>query len=390
MSTSSFAASSTPKPQASEPVPANDFKRQWEDVRADSLAAVEAVGASGWYILGEQVRGFEQALANWWGLPRAVGVASGLDAIEISLRELGCREGDKVLTTPMSAFATTLASVKLGAVPVFTDTDQHGLMNLAQAAELLASRRDIRFLVPVHLYGLSLNLDRLEELKRSTGVRIVEDCAQSIGATHEGRPTGSVGEMAATSFYPTKNLGAMGDGGAILTASAELAAASSALRDYGQSAKYQHDRIGYNSRLDELQAALLSRVALPRLTDWTARRREIAARYTRGLEGSAVRVMRPAPGSAPSWHLYPVWVAPPSRDSLLAHLKEARIGAGIHYPVTIPDQPALRETPYQTPQGIGRARELAASQVSLPIHPYLTHAEVDRVIEAVRAWRPPR
>ncbi len=390
MSTSSFAASSTPKPQASEPVPANDFKRQWEDVRADSLAAVEAVGASGWYILGEQVRGFEQALANWWGLPRAVGVASGLDAIEISLRALGCREGDKVLTTPMSAFATTLAIVKLGAVPVFTDTDQHGLMNLAQAAELLASRRDIRFLVPVHLYGLSLNLDRLEELKRSTGVRIVEDCAQSIGATHEGRPTGSVGEMAATSFYPTKNLGAMGDGGAILTASAELAAASSALRDYGQSAKYQHDRIGYNSRLDELQAALLSRVALPRLTDWTARRREIAARYTRGLEGSAVRVMRPAQGSAPSWHLYPVWVAPPSRDSLLAHLKEARIGAGIHYPVTIPDQPALLETPYQTPQGIGRARELAASQVSLPIHPYLTHAEVDRVIEAVRAWRPPR
>jgi len=387
MSTSTYAAFSKPKPPECNPVLANDFKRQWDDVRADSMAAFEAVGSSGWYILGQEVLQFEASLASWWGLGYTAGVASGLDAIEISLRALGCGPGDKVLTTPLTAFATTLAILKLGAVPVFSDTDKHGLIDLGRARRLLDSRPDIRFFVPVHLYGLPLDLEELASLKAATGVGMVEDCAQSIGASFQGQPTGSVGEMAATSFYPTKNLGAMGDGGAILTNRQDLHAKALMLRDYGQSAKYRHEEVGYNSRLDELQAALLRRVALPRLESWTARRREIANRYQEALEGGVLRVLSPPGGCASSWHLFPVWVAPEHRNSLLDHLKAQGIGAGIHYPVTAADQPALSGATHECSGDLGCARELAASEVSLPIHPYLTAEEVERVIVALNAWK---
>jgi dTDP-3-amino-3,4,6-trideoxy-alpha-D-glucose transaminase len=387
MSTSTYAAFSKSKlPASDELVLANDFRRQWEDVRGDSLAAFEAVGSSGWYILGEEVREFETALASFWGMKYAAGVASGLDAIEIALRTLGCGPGDKVLTTPLTAFATTLAIIKLGATPVFVDTDEHGGMDLGRARRLLDSRRDIRFLVPVHLYGVPLDLEELRALREATGVHIVEDCAQSIGATFRGQATGSVGEMAATSFYPTKNLGAMGDGGAILTNRKDLYDQALMLRDYGQSAKYCHARAGYNSRLDELQAALLRRVALPRLPGWTARRREIAERYRVSLSKKVLRVLGPAKDCAPSWHLFPVWTPPERRSSFLAHLKEQGIGAGIHYPSTAADQPALSGGIYETADNLSMARQLAASEVSLPIHPYLTLEEMDRVIAAVGNW----
>ena len=161
----------------------NDFQRQWDDICADVLAAVETVGLSGWYILGGEVVAFEQALAEQWGLRHSVGVASGLDAIEISLKTLGCRRGDSVLTTPMSAFATTLAIVKLGAVPIFADCDEYGLVDLKQCGEILRARPEIRYFVPVHLYGHSLDLTELRSLRDEYGLRIVEDCAQSIGAS---------------------------------------------------------------------------------------------------------------------------------------------------------------------------------------------------------------
>ena len=238
----------------------------------------------------------------------------------------------------------------------------------------------------MHLYGLPLDLEELSTLKEATGVHVVEDCAQSIGATFRGQATGSVGEMTATSFYPTKNLGAMGDGGAILTNRQDLYEQALLLRDYGQSAKYCHAKTGYNSRLDELQAALLHRVALPRLDGWTSRRREIAERYLGALENSVLRVLVPGSGSAPSWHLFPVWVTPEHRPSFLAHLKAQGIGAGIHYPVTAADQPALVGAVHERADNLSRARELAASEVSLPIHPYLTSPEVDRVVAAVGNW----
>jgi dTDP-3-amino-3,4,6-trideoxy-alpha-D-glucose transaminase len=368
-------------------IPANDFRRQWEDLREDAVAALERVGSSGWYVLGEEVKAFEAALASHWGLQHAAGVASGLDAIEISLRILGCKPGDRVLTTPLSAFATTLAIAKLGAVPVFVDTDECGLIDLARCRALFERRPDIRYFVPVHLYGQSLNPIELRALRDEFDLQVVEDCAQSIGAAFQGQPTGTAGQLAATSFYPTKNLGAMGDGGAILTNEARFDAQARVLRFYGETARYRHEQIGYNSRLDELQASVLLRAVLPRLAAWTARRRAIAQAYFKGIRHAAVRMLKPPEGCNSCWHLFPVFVKPEVREVFLAHLHAAGVGTGIHYPVAIPDQRALAGVPNELADHCSTARRLCASEVSLPIHPYLTDREVGEVIEAVNGWQ---
>jgi dTDP-4-amino-4,6-dideoxygalactose transaminase len=368
-------------------IPANDFKRQWEEIGEDARRAFESFGQTGWYILGESVLEFERDLAEFWGLKHAIGVASGLDAIEISLRALGCSAGDRVLTTPVSAFATTLAILKLGAVPVFVDTDESGLVDLMACCSLLKRRRDIRYFVPVHLYGFPIASEALAAMRKEFGVSIVEDCAQSIGASATGRPTGTAGELTATSFYPTKNLGAFGDGGAILTNDDSLAARVRSLRDYGQTAKYRHEYLGYNSRLDELQAAILRQACLPRLSQWTSRRRAIAARYCAEIRNERVRICVPPLGSEPCWHLFPVFVAPDLRNDLMQHLKQCGVMAGIHYPVAIPDQPALAGALHELADACSTARLLCSSEVSLPIHPYLSSEEVDRVVDAVNEWR---
>ncbi len=369
------------------PIPANDFRAQWAEVRADVHAAVERVGASGWLILGEEVAAFEAALAERFGLAHAVGCASGLDALEIALRCAGLAPGDAVLTTPLSAFATTLAVVRAGGVPVFCDVDASGQLDLALAAELLAAEPGLRFLLPVHLYGHALDLDALLGLRERTGVTVVEDCAQAVGARSRGRGVGSVGAFAATSFYPTKNLGALGDGGALLTDDEAGAARARSLRDYGQSAKYEHAHLGLNSRLDELQAAILRDAFLPRLARFTRRRAEVATRYRAELANPAL-VVPPAPeGSESVWHLFPVLVEG-DRKGLMEHLRAAGVGAAVHYPVLIPDQPALRDVPARVAGGLERARAFAEREVSLPIHPLLDDAAVDAVVAACNAWRP--
>ncbi|HYV61216.1 MAG TPA: DegT/DnrJ/EryC1/StrS family aminotransferase [Bryobacteraceae bacterium] len=365
---------------------ANDFQRQWQEIGQDARDAFQRVGASGWYVLGQEVFGFEQALASRWGLEHAIAVGSGLDAIEISLRALGCGPGDRVLTTPVSAFATTLAIVKLGAVPVFVDTDEGGLLDLDRCRELLRRRPDIRFFVPVHLFGHALDMAALRSLREEFGLKMVEDCAQSIGATFRGEPTGLAGQLPATNFYPTKNLGAMGDGGAILTRDPSLGAQVRALRDYGQSAKYLHEYAGYNSRLDELQAAFLRHACLPRLEQWTRRRREIARAYMQGIRQAKVRVVPVPEGSESCWHLFPVCVAGEGQSAFLKYMRTSGVTAGIHYPVAIPDQPALAKTPFELAGDGAIARRFCASEASLPIHPYLTEAEVDQVVCAVNAW----
>jgi len=367
-------------------IPANDFQRQWQEIRQDALKAFERVGASGWYVLGEEVRAFEEALASRWGLAHCIGVASGLDAIEISLRALGCRQGDRVLTTPVSAFATTLAILKLGAIPVFADTDERGLLDLDRCREVLRQRPEIRFLVPVHLFGHALDLDKLRRMREEFGLKIVEDCAQSIDARFRGEYTGSAGQMAATSFYPTKNLGAMGDGGAILTLDPELEAHARALRDYGQNSKYCHQYSGYNSRLDELQAAFLRQACLPRLEQWTRRRREIAAVYLAGIRHENVDIVPAPEGSESCLHLFPARVKDGERSGLLEHLKASGISAGIHYPITIPDQPALADAAFELADDCQVARRFCASEISLPIHPYLTDSEADQVVRTVNSW----
>lgn len=363
----------------------NDFKRQWAECGPAALAAVARVGASGWYVLGREVVAFEQALAAWWGLPAAVGVASGLDAIEVALRALDLRPGAPVLTTPLSAFATTLAIHRAGGRAVFVDTDPSGLLDLDAAEAYLAAHPDVRTLVPVHLYGRCLDLDRLQALRDRFELRVVEDCAQSHGASWSGRPCGSVGQLAATSFYPTKNLGALGDGGALLTATPALEQRARALRDYGQSAKYVHDLVGLNSRLDELHAAILRDAFLPRLTTWTERRRAIAARYEAELSGApGLRLLEAPPASASVQHLFPVQVPAGRRAALQAVLQAEGVATAVHYPRLIPDQPAARELGCLAAAPLPRARALADGELSLPIHPYLTDDEVGRVVRAVR------
>jgi dTDP-4-amino-4,6-dideoxygalactose transaminase len=364
-------------------VAANDFTRQWADLREDALEAVDRVGRSGWLVLGEEVASFEREFADWWGSPCAVGVASGLDALEISLRCAGVGRGDRVLTTPLTAFATTLAILRAGAEPVWCDVDPSGGIDLERAEEALRADPEIRALVPVHLYGHPLDPDGLARLAREHDLIVIEDCAQAAGAERGGRPTGAVGVAAAVSFYPTKNLGALGDGGAILTGDEELARKARSLRDYGQTARYEHSDRGLNSRLDELHAAVLRSASLPRLDGWLRRRAEVASRYSQALAGSGLRPLDPQAGRS-AHHLFPVQVTAGEPEAVAERLRVAGIGVGRHYPFLCPDQEAV--------DGIGRradtlevARRLARRELSLPIHPYLDEEEVETVIEACSA-----
>jgi dTDP-3-amino-3,4,6-trideoxy-alpha-D-glucose transaminase len=368
-------------------IPANDFGCQWRETRLDLEQAFNRVLESGWYILGEEVRAFEVQLAQYWGMRYAAGVASGLDAIEISLRILGCKCGDKVLTTPLSAFATTLAILKLGAEPVFVDTDNYGLVDLDLCRRLLSSRPDIRFFVPVHLYGNCLDLGKLRRLREEFSLSVVEDCAQAIGASFAGERAGTVGQFAALSLYPTKNLGAIGDGGAILTNDALLDRMVRMSRDYGQASKYQHEVVGYNSRLDELQAALLRSGLLPRLPAWNSRRQAIAGQYLDAIRNPALRCIGRPAGSESCWHLFPVLVEGGRKAVFLTHLKANNVTAGEHYPLAIPYQQALAKAPHEVVGDCAQAREFARCEVSLPMHPYLTDGDIQRVVDTCNRWR---
>lgn len=366
------------------PVTLNDFAKLWSEVSSDAQAALAEVGESGWYILGRQVQQFEDGLASYSRLSHAVGCASGLDAIELGLRALKIAPGQKVLTTPLSAFATTLAILRAGGQPFFVDVDENGQMDLDLAEEALRADSAIKMMVPVHLYGRSLDLSRLSQFRENLGVSIVEDMAQAIGATWEGRPVGSAGQIAATSFYPTKNLGCFGDGGAVLTNDPILAERCRSLRDYGQTAKYVHAEIGLNSRLDELQAALMTATSLPRLTGWTQKRREIARLYSQGIQHP--NVTSPLPCDESVWHLYVVRAT--DRDDLMAHLNKHNIQSGVHYPRLIPDQDAMRGRGQGASGSFPTAQRLSKTSLSLPIHPYLSQNEAEQVIQVVNSWQP--
>jgi len=365
----------------------NDFKRQWEVVEESVLDAVGRLGRSGWYILGEEVDAFEKALAESWGVAHAVGTGNGLDALEIGLRCLGLQPGEKVLTTPLSAFATTLAILRAGGAPLFVDVDDLGCIDLGQCRQLLEKDKSIRFLVPVHLYGFSLHLEELARLKADFRLQIVEDCAQSIGASYAGSRTGTVGQVAATSFYPTKNLGALGDAGALLTNDAALAAKAKTLRNYGQTEHYLHSQLGLNSRLDELQAAIMRGALLPHLADWTEARRRTAQKYLSQIRHPSIQLLAPGPDMRPAWHLFPILAAEGLRDQLQSHLKAGGIITGIHYPRLICDQGALQQGTWKSATEPVNARRFTSCELSLPIHPFLTEQEVDTVIATCNAWK---
>jgi dTDP-3-amino-3,4,6-trideoxy-alpha-D-glucose transaminase len=363
-------------------VSANDFAAQWEEIRTDAITAMDRVGRSGWLVLGDEVRDFEAELARWWGVEHVVGVASGLDALHIGLRCVGVEPGDRVLTTPLTAFATTLAVLRVAAEPIYVDVDETGGMDLELAAVALERDSGIRAVVPVHLYGHPLDPDALRGLGERFGVAVVEDCAQSVGAERAGRPTGTAGAVAATSFYPTKNLGAYGDGGAVLTDDSAVAQHARLLRNYGEDGRSNHVEIGLNSRLDELQAALLRSAMLPRLDGWLERRAAVAARYRDGLEGAGLRPVLPAEGSS-AHHLFPV-VAEGDAALAIEHLRTAGIGVGRHYPNICPDQPACRGRGGSTGD-LANARRLAQGELSLPLHPQLSDVDVEYVLAACSA-----
>lgn len=361
-------------------VAANDFARQWEDVCGDAMAAVERVGLSGWLVLGEEVEAFEQEFAAWWGSSYAVGVASGLDALEIALRCVGVAQGVRVLTTPLTAFATTLAVIRVGAEPVWCDVDESGGLDLERASDVLRADPGIRAVLPVHLYGHPLDPAGLERLASEHDVVVVEDCAQAAGAERDERPTGLAGTAAGVSLYPTKNLGAMGDGGVLLTNDQGLAEKAKRLRDYGQAARYEHTEAGLNSRLDELHAAILRTALLPRLDRWLSRRHEIADRYADGLIDSPLKPIAAQKGES-ARHLFPVRVTEGDPDGMIARISDRGVSVGRHYPFLCSEQPAARGVG-SAADPLAVARRISQSEISLPIHPYLEDGEVEAVIDA--------
>jgi hypothetical protein len=344
-------------------------------------AAVARVLASGWYILGQEVAAFEREAAEAFGLGHGVGVASGTDALVLALKALGLGPGDRVATVSHTAVATVAAIELAGAEPVLVDIDRvHFTLDPAHLAGTLAAVPGIRAVIAVHLYGQPADLPAILDLCRGRGIPLIEDCAQAHGAALDGRPVGSFGDIACFSFYPTKNLGALGDGGMVGTGSAELAARLRSLREYGWRQRYVSDVPGMNSRLDELQAAIL-RARLPHLAAGNERRRGIAQAYDRSLAGLDRPQIRP--GARPVFHQYVI--RHPDRDALQARLKQAGIGTNVHYPVPVHLQPAYAGRITTGPGGLPETEAAAREVLSLPMHPELSDESVAAVIGALRA-----
>jgi dTDP-4-amino-4,6-dideoxygalactose transaminase len=369
-------------------VPQNDPKAAYLAEREAIDAAIARVLASGWYILGEETSGFESEFAAAMGCRHGIGVGNGTDALILALRALGIGPGQTVATVSHTAVATVAAIETAGARPLLIDIEPATYTMDPQALEQALAAPPpggdkIAAIIPVHLYGQAADLNALGTLARRHGVRLIEDCAQAHGASFAGRPVGSFGEIGCFSFYPTKNLGALGDGGALTTSDDGLAAEIRAVREYGwRGRRYVSERTGVNSRLDELQAAIL-RVKLPHLAADNARRAAIAARYDAGLAGLDLVLPARAAGRSHVFHQYVVRSR--RRDALREALQAAGIGTNVHYPVPVHLQPAYRDRIALGPSGLAET-ELAAGEIlSLPMYPQLDDAQVERTIAAVRA-----
>jgi len=371
-----------PAPNPPAPIPILDLAAQYEAIQAEVREAVEQVLRSGHFILGPQVEAFEREIATACGALHAVGVASGTDALILALRAAGVGTGDEVIVPAFSYIATADAVSLLGAKPVFCDV-------AADTFNLDASQMETRItgrtkaVVPVHLYGQSADMERILPIARAARIAVIEDAAQSIGATFKGRQAGSMGDFGCLSFYPTKNLGACGDAGAIVTSSPDGAARLRSLRGHGTTTnKYISDEQGWNSRLDELQAAIL-RVKLRHLEKWTAARQSHAAQYDgllRGVHG--IRTPGVAPGSTHVYHQYTIRVG--DREHVQKHLAAAGIASAVYYPVPLHLQPMFAHLGYQ-PGTMPQAERAAIEVLSLPVYPELSSEQVERIARAVTA-----
>lgn len=360
------------------PIPVFDLTRQYATLEAEIQAALHQTLARGRYILGEEVAAFEQEFSAACGAAHAIGVGSGTDALLLALRACDIGPGAEVITVAHTAVATVAAIELAGARPVLVDIDPRRYTLDPALVEAAITPRT-RAIIPVHLYGCPADLAPILEIAARRGLRVIEDCAQAHGARYRERPVGSWGDIAAFSFYPTKNLGAYGDGGAVVTRDAALAAQVRLLREYGWAERYISQRKGLNSRLDEVQAALL-RVKLRHLADWNLQRRAFAAQYTAALTGSGLQLPFEPEDCYHVYHLYVVRAV--RRAALSAHLQSRGIGSAIHYPAPVHLQPAYRDLGY--PPGALPATEAAAATVlSLPLYPELRADEAQTVIDAL-------
>ena len=369
------------------PVPQTDPRAGYLAQQAEIDAAIRRLLEGGQYILGPEAEAFEHAFAEWLGVGYAIGTGSGTDAIELALRACGIGQArnsrDLVFTVSHTAVATVAAIERAGAVPVLVDIGSGGFTMEPMALDAALRRPPPgrpAAVLPVHLYGEPADLSALLELARAHGLRVIEDCAQSHGAVYRGKPAGSFGDLACFSFYPTKNLGALGDAGMVVTNDRALAAAAREIREYGWRERYVSAVPGINTRLDPIQAAILN-VRLPQLTADNARRQAVAARYDELLADFPLELPRRGTERTHVFHQYVVRTA--HRDRLREHLRVARIGTGIHYPTPVHLQPAYRDTaiaPTRQEQTERACREI----LSLPMYPQLDDAAIDRVAGGIR------
>jgi dTDP-4-amino-4,6-dideoxygalactose transaminase len=359
----------------------NDLHRHTQPIQAELAAAVGRVLQSGWFVLGPEVTAFEQEFAAWCGTAHCVSLANGTDALELALRALDIGPGKTVLTVANAGMYSSVAILATGATPLYADVAPDTLLLDSAALPLLLDRHRVDAIIVTHLYGLLADIEHIAQIARARGIPLVEDCAQAHGARRQGRKAGAFGDIACFSFYPTKNLGALGDGGAIVTSSQGLADRVRQFRQYGWSGKYSVTLAGgRNSRLDEMQAAIL-RVKLPLLDQWNARRRDIANRYSHGIANPKV-IAQQAHGGEYVAHLYVVRSA--ERDRLRQHLAEAGIPSDVHYPVPDYAQAAYRHLYAGTRLPV--TEQACAEVLTLPCFPEMTDAEVDAVIARVNAW----
>jgi len=356
-----------------------DFKAEALEYKKNYQKVFDRVLDSGWYILGKEVESFEQEFANYLGSKYVIGVANGLEAIQISLMSMGVGVGDEVITTPLSAVATTLAIIAVGATPIFVDIKEDGEINEDLIEEAITTKTKV--ILPVHLYGNACKIDIIKNIAIKHNLFLLEDSAQGHGSTYNGEKLGTIGDVGCFSFYPTKNLGALGDGGAIATNNSKFAESCRQIRDYGQSKKYEHVVYGLNSRLDELQAAFL-REKLTVLDIMNDRRRAIAQKYFKLLDTTRLSIVASSPDSTPNYHQFVIRVR--RRDELQQYLKEKNIPTLIHYPITIPDQPMFSDR-FQS-LSLPVARQLVQETISIPCGPYLESTDVELIASTINTF----
>jgi dTDP-4-amino-4,6-dideoxygalactose transaminase len=361
-------------------VPFNDLARQTARYREELQDVITRVLDAGRYVMGEELDGFERAFASYCGTRFAVGVASGTDAITIALQAAGVGPDDEVITAANTCVPTIVGIEEAEARPVLVDCEENTYtLDPVLIEEALTPRT--RAIVPVHLYGQCADLDPILALAQRHGIAVIEDCAQAHGAEYGGRRAGSFGIAGAFSFYPTKNLGALGDGGAVITNNPDVAERARLLRNYGERGRFEHVLRGRNSRLDSLQAALLT-AKLKYLDDWNGRRRELAGRYSSALDGSMVSVPLEAQRRRHAYHLYVIRVR--QRDRFRKTLAGMGVETAIHYPTPVQRQPAYADL-MPPDRSLATSERLAAEIVSLPLYPDLSDDEARRVASAVAA-----